>query len=217
MPELADKRVEKLWTLVKEKYDHVDPSHDFNHILRVVRMCERIGRVEGADLNILLPAALLHDVVNVPKNHPDRKEASKMAAKEASGILFHLGYSDSEIERISTVIVEHSFSLGKAPSSIESAILQDADRLDALGAIGIMRTVSCGARFEARYYDDEDPFAINRALDDKSFTLDHFYVKLFQLADKMNTQSAKTQALARMEFMKTFVQQLKEEIGANEF
>ena len=150
--------------------------------------------------------------MNVPKNHPDRAGASLKAAAEAAGILRSVGYSEAEIERIGHVIAEHSYSLGRAPSSIESAVLQDADRLDALGAIGLMRTVTCGALMGAVYYDLAEPVAQSRDLDDKKFTLDHLYVKLFRLAEKMNTPAGKTEALQRTEFMRAFVTQLQHEI-----
>ncbi len=131
-----DQRINKLTELVKGKYDNGDPGHDFAHIMRVIGTCKSIGSKVGANLEVLIPAAMLHDVVNLPKDHPERKQASQKAAEEAKNILRNLEYSNEEVNRIETVIIEHSYSLGKKPSCIESAVLQDADRLDALGAIG---------------------------------------------------------------------------------
>ncbi len=206
-------RFERLIELTRGKYDaNGDPGHDFAHILRVIQTCRRIGLTVGANLEILLPGALLHDVVNVPKNHPERAKASQKAAEEAAGILRSVGYSQDEIARIQVVITEHSYSLGRAPSCIESAVLQDADRLDAIGAVGLMRMVTCGARLGSVYYDIHDPFASARSLDDKKFTIDHLYVKLFALAEKMNTEPARQEAATRMHFMKEFVEELKREI-----
>jgi uncharacterized protein len=210
---MNENRFEKLVSMTRSKYENNgDPGHDFAHILRVITTCRKIGISVGAHLDILLPAALLHDVVNVPKNHPDRMKASQQAAAEAAGILKTVGYSEEEIEHIQTVITEHSYSLGKKPSSIESAVLQDADRLDALGAVGIMRMVTCGSRMGSVYYDLGDPFASQRELDDKKFTIDHLYVKLFGLAKKMNTEPGLVEAAERVKFMESFVQQLGQEV-----
>jgi uncharacterized protein len=176
--------------------------------------CKRIGATVGADLALLLPAAILHDVVNLPKNHPDRLAASSQAARKSEEILRDSGYGETEIQRIAEIITEHSYSLGKKPSSIESAVLQDADKLDALGAIGIMRTVTCGCRLGAAYYSGQDPFAATRKLNDKAFTLDHFYQKLFKLPELMNTETAKAEARERVAFMRAFLDQLRSEIQA---
>lgn len=205
-------RLENILERAKPFYDNGDPSHDFSHIHRVLQTCQQLGRQEAADLNILLPAAILHDIVNIPKNSDKRSKASELAAEKASKILKECDYSDEEIERIYNVILEHSFSLGKKPTSIESEVLQDADKLDALGAIGIMRMVTCGTRMGASYYHQEDPFADHRELDDKSFSLDHFERKLFKLPEMMNTSSAKVEATKRREVMKTFLISLQDEI-----
>lgn len=210
-----DSRLEKVIDLVRGTYDsNGDPSHDFAHILRVLNTCKSIGLKSGADLTILLPAALLHDVINVPKNHPDRLRASEMAAQEAAGILKSVGYSDDEIKKISVVIHEHSYSLGKTPSCLESAIMQDADRLDALGAVGIMRAVTCAAKMGTpRYYHPTEMIASTRALDDRTYAIDHFFVKLFKLVEKMNTEEGRLEAKRRGEFMNQFLTQLKGEVS----
>lgn len=209
-----DERLGKLIELVRGRYENNgDPGHDFAHIRRVIATCRKIGIEVGADLNILLPAALLHDVINVPKNHPDRIKASEMAAKEAAGILATIGYDQGEIDRIYVVITEHSYSLGRPPSCLESAVMQDADRLDALGAIGLMRMVTCGARFGSKYYHADEPIAQSRPLDDKAYTIDHLYTKLFHLGEKFNTAAARREGQRRIEFMRSFVAQLQAEIS----
>lgn len=206
------------------RFDHVlagaqplyptdDPGHDLGHIRRVIQSCRQLGAQENARLELLLPAAALHDLVNVPKNHPDRARASRLAADRARPLLGDAGYTPAEIAAIAQAILEHSFSLGLKPTSLEAAVLQDADRLDALGAVGIMRCLSCGARMGASYYDVADPFARSRPLDDKAFSLDHFFVKLFLLPDLMNTSAGRAEALRRVEFMRAFLRQLGSEIG----
>ncbi len=213
----AEARFAKLLAIAQTKYDHGDPSHDFAHILRVVKTCRELGEAEGADLEVLLPAALLHDVVNLPKDHPERKRASEYAATEAKSIMRGIGYSEDVMERTGRAIVEHSFSAGHKPSQIESAILQDADRLDALGAIGLLRMVTVGARLGRSFYDPADAFAEKRALDDKTYTIDHFGTKLFKLAAMMNTASARQEADRRTNHMRDFLSQLKSEIPSEGF
>lgn len=114
---------------------------------------------------------------------------------------------------VQTAIREHSFSAGLKPTTIESQILQDADRLDALGAIGVMRVVSCGMKMASRYYSATEPLPSARPLDDRSFVVDHFYVKLFKLAETMNTEEGRQEAQKRIAFMKEFLGQLQTEIG----
>lgn len=203
---------ETLTQFVQTQHPQNDPSHDFLHILRVRKKCEEIGTQMGAKMDILIPAALLHDLVNVPKNHPQRAQAADLSAAAASKILNDLGVSSTQIEAILTTIREHSFSAGRPPSSLESAILQDADRLDSIGAIGIARTFSCGTLLGSLFYHPSEPFAQNRSLADKNYMLDHFYVKLVKLADLMNTPPAQAEAKKRAELMHLFLEQLKTEI-----
>ena len=207
-----DSRFSRLLEAVQPHYDNGDPGHDFAHVRRVMNAARRIAEDVGADLNIVMPAALLHDVINVPKNSPDRMAASAKASEAAKVHLRAADYVEAEIERICTVILEHSYSLGKAPSSLESAVMQDADRLDALGAVGMMRTTSCGVKMGARYYDPAEPIAQTRALDDKLNTLDHVYVKLIKLEAKMNTEIGKREAKRRTDFMLAFMTQVESEI-----
>jgi uncharacterized protein len=204
--------LEKLTEFAKTKYNNGDPGHDFAHIMRVVGTCKNIGSKVGANLEILIPAALFHDIVNIPKDHPDRKLASQKSAELAKNILKDFDYSEEEIDHIKTVILEHSYSLGKKPSGIESSVLQDADRLDALGAIGIMRNVSCGCLMGAPFYNVNDPFAKSRELNDIKYSIDHFFLKLFKLGETFNTQEAKIEANKRIQFMKAFLDQLGCEI-----
>jgi uncharacterized protein len=209
-------RLDQLLKKAEVFYQNGDPGHDMAHVKRVMALARRIGHSEGANLEILLPAAILHDVVNLPKNHPERLAASAMAAEKSQMILRECGYSASEITLIAQTIVEHSYSLGKKPSSPESAVLQDADKLDALGAIGTMRAVTCGAKLGSSYYSANEPIAWTetrtRDLNDKEFTIDHFFKKLFNLPDLMNTEMGRREANARVQFMRSFLTQLQNEI-----
>lgn len=206
-------RFDRLFASARPLYPADDPGHDLSHVERVIASCRQLGAAEGARLELLLPAAALHDLVNVPKNHPDRPRASELAAERARPLLQAAGYSEPEIAAIGTIIIEHSFSLGRRPSSPESALLQDADRLDALGAIGIMRCISCGAQMGASYYHPTDPFGTARALDDRAYSIDHFFVKLFQLPGLMNTTAGRSEAERRVAYMRGFLDEIAREIS----
>ena len=210
---MNDLRFQQLLKYVENNIDNSDPAHDFTHILRVVENCKMLARDQNVNLSVLLPAALLHDVVNLPKDHSERAKASEFSAQKAHDILKQFNYDEKEITHIRSIILEHSYSSGNAPTSIESEILQDADRLDALGAIGLMRLITTGAKLHSLYYDIDDPFAKNRELDDRKYALDHLPVKLYKLAAIMNTEPAKQEALKRIAYMKAFIGQLKAEIN----
>ncbi len=192
-----------------------DVAHDEMHLARVISAAIEIGVAEGADLEVLLPAAALHDVVNVPKNHPDREQASAMAADAARPILSEAGYTEKEITAIAQAILEHSFSAGLKPTSLESAVLQDADRLDSLGAFGVLRTASTAARMGGFYHHAADPDAKARELDDRQYMLDHFYKKLLRLPDMMNTAKGREEAQKRLTFMNSFLEEFYRELPAH--
>lgn len=206
------KRLETLIPLVRPYYSPDDPAHDWPHIGRVIATAKKLSEGEKVDLPCLLAAAYCHDIVNLPKNHPDRSQASTLAAKEAAPLLEKSGFNSEEIERVQQFIIEHSFSKGLKPSSLEAAIVQDADRLDTLGAIGILRCASVNTQMKSSFYEPFDPLAENRELNDKKYMLDHYYVKLFKLPEMMNTLKAKQEALKRVEFMQTFLNTLMREI-----
>ncbi|WP_306252956.1 HD domain-containing protein [Parvularcula sp. IMCC14364] len=190
----------------------VDTAHDEAHLQRVISAALEIGIAEKADLDILLAAAALHDVINVPKNHPDRAQASAQAAEAARPILMAAGYANEQLIHIAQAILEHSFSAGHEPSSLESAILQDADRLDSIGAIGVARTAATAARMGSSFYCAADFTGRDRDIDDTRFMVDHFYRKLLLLADRMNTQTAKQMAQKRGRFLKAYLEQLEDEL-----
>jgi uncharacterized protein len=192
-----------------------DPGHDWSHVERVLASCTAIGGEVGADLGILLPAALLHDIVNHPKDDPRRPDSSREAAAAARPILVEAGYEEEEIARIAALIVEHSYTLGRPPSSLESAVLQDADRIDALGAVGILRAATCGGRLGAGYYHPADPFARRRELDDSRYTIDHFFTKLLDLPATLNTAPARREGERRVAIMRAFLDELALELGTD--
>ncbi|MFA0540255.1 HD domain-containing protein [Vibrio sp. 10N.222.52.B7] len=189
-----------------------DAAHDISHIKRVVKTAKVLCTQEQAKLEVVLPAAYLHDCFTFPKNHPDRAQSSQMAADKAVSFLKSIEYPASHLDEIHHAIVTHSYSANITPETLEAQIVQDADRLDSLGAIGIARCLYVGQSFDAELYNHEDPFAKQRDLDDKNYSVDHFYVKLFKLAETMNTESAKLEANKRTDYMRGFLEQLGAEV-----
>ncbi|MFG6246863.1 HD domain-containing protein [Vibrio diabolicus] len=192
----------------------VDAAHDISHVQRVVNTAKKLAMEEGADLSIVLPAAYLHDCFTYPKDHPNRKQSSIIAAKKAVAFLESIDYPQQYHDAIAHAIEAHSFSANIRPNTLEAKVVQDADRLDALGAIGITRCIQVSTEFDAQLYDDKDIFAQQRELDDKQFTLDHFQTKLFKIAETMNTESARREAQKRKTFMQTYLEQLHNEVTA---
>jgi uncharacterized protein len=198
---------------VKDMLKGRDPAHDFHHIMRVYKNAEIIGRPEGTNMDILLPAALLHDLVVYPKGSVKSSKSSDRSADLAEKILQKYRYSQDHIDKICYCIRMHSYSKNLIPVSLEGRILQDADRLDALGAIGVARTFSVGGVEKRTFYNDEDPFCKSiRDLNDKQWTLDHFQTKLLKLEESMHTETAKKIARERTRFMILFMRQLQKEI-----
>ncbi len=204
--------------MIKKKVERIlegrDPAHDFHHIMRVYKNAKRIGRREGTNMDILLPAVLLHDLVVYPKGSAKSSKSSDESADLAQNILRSCGYPQDQINQICYCIRAHSYSKRVVPASLEGRILQDADRLDALGAIGIARTFSVGGSENRTFYNANDPFCrSDRELDDMQWTFDHFQAKLLKLQYFMHTKTAKKLAKERTRFMRLFIRQLQKEIN----
>ncbi len=202
----------KLKEYVRKKVERNDPAHDFEHIMRVYNNAKRLARMERVEPRLVLAAALLHDLVSYPKSDPRSKNSSTESASKARKVLTAHGYAKKEMNTISDAIRDHSFSRGVVPKTQTGKILQDADRLDAIGAIGIARTFSVGGAEKREIYNTEDPFCRIHNLDDGKWTLDHFYKKLLLLEKRMSTKSARLEAKRRTKVMKQFLDDLKEEI-----
>ena len=189
-----------------------DEAHDVNHILRVVTTAKRLCQIEDATAEVVIPAAYLHDCFTLPKNHPERSKSSIFAAEKATVFLRSIGYCNDYLDAIHHAIVAHSFSAKVIPQTLEAKIVQDADRLDALGAIGIARCLQVSNQLGVPLYSSDDAFCHQRTPDDRRYTIDHFYIKLFTLAETMNTESARAEAKNRTDFMKCYLDQLATEI-----
>ncbi|NQZ33781.1 MAG: HD domain-containing protein [Oceanospirillaceae bacterium] len=189
-----------------------DVAHDLCHIKRVVKNATKLAIAEKGALEIVIPAAWLHDIVSLAKNDPKRALASGLSADKAIDILQKIDYPEQYFAGIHHAIAAHSYSANIVAVSLEAKIVQDADRLDALGAVGIARCFMVSGALRRPLYNSEDPFADDRALDDSRYCIDHFYQKLFQLVENMNTRSAKQIGQRRYQYMQSFLLQLRGEI-----
>jgi uncharacterized protein len=210
-----------------------DGSHDGSHLARVWRNARAMQREEGGDLELLAAAVLLHDCVHVPKDSPLRAEASRLAAEKARVALAGLGWEAARVEAVAEAIESHSFSAemkraemaraggepgelkrgGLEPEGLEARILQDADRLDALGLTGVARCFYTAGRMGSELYDGDDPRGEARELDDRRFALDHFPKKLLRLAEGFRTETGRRMARARHEALVGFYEGMLGEIG----
>ncbi len=189
-----------------------DSAHDFEHIMRVYKNAKKICKKENANEILVLSAALLHDIVSYPKSDKRSKLSSIHSAKKSKQILKKYNFSKEEITIISNAIRDHSFSQNKVPATLEGKILQDADRLDAVGAIGIARVFATSGSMKRSFYNLDDPFCKTRKPNDKIWTIDHFYKKLLNLESLMNTKSGKVEAKRRTKILKEFLKDLKQEL-----
>lgn len=205
---------EQIFARFLEQESNSDAAHDAAHIRRVVANARKLANEENATLEVVIPAAWLHDCVTVAKNSEERSKASQLAAEKAGKFLRENDYPSEYIADIMHAIAAHSFSARIEPESLEAKVVQDADRLDAIGAIGIARCFMVGGALNTRLYDPLDPFADSRPADDGANVVDHFYVKLLRLADTIATAAGREEAHRRTTFMHEYLDQLRREIRA---
>jgi uncharacterized protein len=190
-----------------------DGAHDLAHVRRVWANARRITVGEGGDARLLAAAVLLHDCVAVEKSSPLRAQASRLASARAEEILSGLGWTAEDRAAVSHAIAAHSFSAGIVPQTLEAEILQDADRLDAIGCIGIARCFYTGGRMGSALYHPEDPSARDRPLDDRAYALDHFRAKLLGLAGNFRTATGARLAAERTRVLADFLAAFEAEIA----
>lgn len=191
-----------------------DGAHDIAHIRRVWSNCQEIAQGEPpVDRDILIAAAWLHDIVHLPKNHPERHQVSRAAASHAREKLRELDFPSVKLDAVAHAIEAHSFSAKIPCRTAEARILQDADRLDALGAIGIARTFYAAGKMGSALFHPTDPEGRTRELDDKAFGLDHFPIKLFRIGETMQTRTGQRLAQTRIEIMRRFCTEIVRENG----
>ncbi|HMH22718.1 MAG TPA: phosphohydrolase [Puia sp.] len=195
---------------------HEDDSHDLGHFYRVWKSAVYIDREEGLDADqlILLASAYFHDLVSVPKNHPDRHRASWLSAEKTIQVLkeHFPDFPPEKFEGIHHAIHAHSFSANIPPLTAEAKILQDADRLEALGAIGLARVFYTAGRLNQKMFSPEDPLALKRQPDDRTFALDHFSIKLLKLPSLMNTRTGRGLADVNAAYLTAYLKKIGAEI-----
>ncbi len=164
----------KLECWLEQHHSIDDGAHDIAHFRRVWKTASQLNAAEGGTANelILLAAAYLHDIVSLPKNHPERHMSSRLAARQAAVILHELNFPDELIPAVCHAIAAHSFSADLPANTQEAKLLQDADRMEALGAIGLARVFYTSGRMQRAMFDPVDPLAQYRPLDDIAFALD---------------------------------------------
>ncbi len=195
--------------------ENPDPSHDILHVYRVVALAKKLARLENAELRVVVPAAYLHDCVYVSKIDPRRSQASRISADRAVDLLTGWSYPSEFLPGIHHAILAHSFSAKVAAETVEAKVVQDADRLDAMGAVGIFRCFAFSGLAKRPLYSAIDPFCQSRTPDDQSNTLDHFFTKLLSLHERLNTVAAKNEGSLRLKTMKEFLQSLQGELTEN--
>lgn len=198
--------------------DHDDASHDLSHFRRVAHTAHHIAALESApiDAEVLLAAAYFHDIVTLPKNHPDNKMSSRYSSAKAKEILAGMDFPPHKIESVCHAIEAHSFSAQLEPETLEAKIVQDADRMESLGALGAMRTFYVSGRLQRSAFDPDDVCAERRPLDDKMFGFDHFYCKLFKLPALLQTSGGRRIAVERTEFLHQFARELIADVRKGE-
>lgn len=193
-----------------------DDSHSMNHAERVWKTaCQIIAQDKlECEINplIILAACYFHDVVSLPKDHPDRASSSQLAAKKAEAVLVQLGFPEELIPAVMHAIEAHSFSGAIKPLTLEAKIVQDADRMEALGAIGLARVFYTAGLLQSLLFDANDPLAKSRELDDKKYALDHFKVKLLTLHQTMNTPSGKKLAKRNTQYLLHYLEKIDREL-----
>lgn len=205
----------EVYSEVEERFKQFDdPAHGWEHIRRVYHLAMHIAEREGADSFITGMAALLHDLGRL--SHEQGQHHADLSVSEARELCQRRHIAPETREAILHAILAHSFSRGIAPRTLEACIVRDADRLDGLGAIGIMRWAITGAvrrTPETLCYHPDDPFAEQHAPDDARYMLDHFFRKLLKLGDGMSTATGRELAAQRTAFMRTYLDEFRHELA----
>lgn len=189
-----DDKIRKIRDHIREVFDRPG-SHGLDHVLRVVNLCELIGKTEGADMKVLLPAAFFHDIAR-PVEEERGIPHEEAGAQMAEAYLRSIGYEEERIPGITHAIRAHRYSSGKEPETLEARVLSDADKLDAMGAVGIARTFIRAGEHHGEIRD----------------AIDHMHTKLLNLNSLMYTRTAKSLAEDRHRFLIMFAETLADEI-----
>ncbi len=205
----------KVYVEIQQRFEGFDdPAHGWEHIERVYKLALYIAEQEGADSFIVGMAALMHDIGHL--SNEQTKHHADSSVMRAGEILAACGVTAGTQQAILHAIAAHSFSLGIEPRTLEAKVVRDADRLDSLGAIGILRwaiTSAVRRTADTQTYHPDDPFAERHTLDDHRYMLDHFFTKLLKLGSTMSTRTGRVLAEQRTAFMYAYLDQFRKELA----
>lgn len=190
-----------------------DPAHDSLHVRRVAALARTIAAAEGGELVVCVGAALLHELVNLPKRHPESWRSGDLCAEAAAELLRAEGVDERRSAEICACIRDHAFSKGMMPESLAARVVQDADRLDAIGAVGVARLFATCTTMRTPFYSEEDPLCRSREPDDRRFGLDHFFKKLLRIPAGLHTDSARVLAGPRARLMTEYLARFERELA----
>jgi uncharacterized protein len=194
----------------REYYQGADAIHDFDHVLRVLALAERLGQDEDADLEIVRTATLLHDMA---RGQGDRMVTDHALAGAEAARQILAGQQPDRIEAVAHAIAAHRFRTGPAPQTVEAKVLHDADKLDAIGAIGIARAFAFGGHEGQRLWADVPPeYEESRGTRDQHTPVHEYQIKLVKIRERLLTDSARRLAKERHAFMVSFYERLEAEV-----
>ncbi len=192
-----------------------DGAHDGTHLERVWRNAQALlAQHPEADALVVMAACYLHDLVNLPKDDPERDQASRRSAKLARHQLAWMDFPPDRLDAVAHAIEAHSFSANIPAESLEAKIVQDADRLDGLGAVGLARMFYIAGRMGSSLAHPDDPLGLAREFDDRRYALDHIMVKLARLPGMMQTEGGRALAEERLARLMAFREEFAAEGGA---
>jgi len=212
--ERESRMLAEVFTKVQARFaDFTDLAHGWEHVYRVYHLSLRIAEQEHADSFIVGMAALLHDVGRTTQE--PKKPHAERSAILAAELLARYDLSDETQQAILHAILAHNYRRGITPATLEARVLYDADRLDSMGASGLMRwamTLKNKKWSEWKSYHPDDPFAVQRTPDDQHYLLDRFFTKLLALPEAMMTETGQALAQNRIAFFSLFLQELQVEL-----
>lgn len=208
--------LEEVHAEVQRRFTGIDDlAHGWEHVGRVYTLALALAEQEGANRFIVGMAALMHDLGRATSQEAERQHHADLSVALATELLERYSVPAPLQQAILHAILTHSFSKGIEPRTIEARVVRDADRLDSLGAIGILRWAITGTTrrtSETASYHPNDPFGEQHILDDKRYMLDHFFMKLLKLQEGMLTKTGCMLAQRRTAFMCTYLEELKQEL-----
>jgi uncharacterized protein len=191
-------------------YEEADAIHDFDHVQRVLALAERLAREENADLEIVRTATLLHDIA---RGHGDRLVADHAHAGAEYARELLAEHPPEQVEAVAHAIAAHRFRTGPSPQTLEAKILYDADKLDAIGAIGVARAFAFGGYEGQRLWADVSPgYRETQATRHEHTPVHEYQIKLSKIKDRLLTEGARKLAEERHTFMVAFFEQLEQEV-----